>query len=170
MKKSLPLTLGVLLLAAAGCLIWSQFVIRAERVRTDSVIQNARIIQERAATARRQADSLGLQLSAQATDPFTGQHYIEKRVAEDLASSGLTGVPDAIVEDLQRQWKILPYNGPSNPWPYKFYSKRDIHVLSGAWVYAKFDNGHNSGDALLEYRTAGAGRIAWRLLSSRFSE
>ena len=48
-----------------------------------------------------------------------------------------------------------------------FGDKDRIRVLSDAWVYAPFEDGHIAGEAILEYAVTNSGQISWRVVRSR---
>jgi len=85
--------------------------------------------------------------------------------AEGSKEEGLSIPVEDLAADLMQHPELIPYKGIMGG-KMGFYSKKDIHVLTSRWVLAFFEDGHISGQMLLEYTVSPEGRIYWRVLSS----
>jgi len=69
-----------------------------------------------------------------------------------------------IINDLMKHPKLIPYDGVLGG-TMGFYDPEGIHMLSGRWVFAGFDDGHINGYMLLSYSIKD-GKISWEVIDS----
>ena len=110
--------------------------------------------------ARRQVDSLSTQLENLAPSP------IHELYIGQLRHRGLANPVEDLIADLQRHPELIPYPGELGG-QMGFMERDRIRVLSRAWVYAPFDDGHVAGEAIFEYQVSESGSISWRIIESR---
>lgn len=114
-----------------------------------------------------QVDSLSAQLDSvtQARQPSGNKPGLP---TEDdinyLKRKGLTDPLEAIKTDLAKNNRLIPVAG-SVGGTMQFYKER-IHILNRKWVLAYFEDGHNAGEMLLEYKVADNGSISWKVLTT----
>ena len=82
-----------------------------------------------------------------------------------MQKKGLKDPVNDIVSDLKQNGKLIPYQ-PSMGGTMNFYDAGKIWILTGKWVLAYFEDGHNGGYVLLEYEVAADGKIIWKILAS----
>jgi hypothetical protein len=82
-----------------------------------------------------------------------------------MQKKGLKDPVNDIVSDLKQNGKLIPYR-PSMGGTMNFYDAGNIWILTGKWVLAYFEDGHNGGYILLEYEIAPGGKIIWKVLAS----
>jgi hypothetical protein len=70
-----------------------------------------------------------------------------------------------VLEDLARHPELIPIKGTEGG-TMRFYPSQSI-LMPPAWVYAYFEDGHNAGHGLFEYRESAGGRIEWKLIAAR---
>jgi hypothetical protein len=93
-------------------------------------------------------------------------HPIGASEIEDLRKHGLRDPIAQIVEDLRSHPEVIPHPGELGG-NMGFYDPDGIHVLSARWVYARFDDGHITGDGVFEFTVQPDGSLAWKVVSSR---
>ncbi len=107
----------------------------------------------------REVDSLRRQLAlAQSADrpvdaigPFEIDALKERGLANPIAD---------LKADLAKHRELIPYEGVLGG-TMGFYSDADVHVLNDRWVFARFEDGHVGGFALLEYAVKD-GHVTWK--------
>ena len=82
-----------------------------------------------------------------------------------MQKKGLKDPVNDIVSDLKQNGKLIPYQ-PSMGGTMNFYDAGKIWILTGKWVLAYFEDGHNGGYVLLEYEVKAGGKITWKILAS----
>ena len=82
-----------------------------------------------------------------------------------MQKKGLKDPVNDIVSDLKQNGKLIPYQ-PSMGGTMNFYDAGKIWILTGKWVLAYFEDGHNGGYFLLEYEVRAGGKITWKILTS----
>ena len=82
-----------------------------------------------------------------------------------MQKKGLKDPANDIVSDLKQNGKLIPYQ-PSMGGTMNFYDQSKIWILTGKWVLAYFEDGHNGGYVLLEYEVKAGGKIAWKIVTS----
>ena len=82
-----------------------------------------------------------------------------------MQKKGLKDPVNDIVSDLKQNGRLIPYK-PTMGGTMNFYDSGKIWLLTGKWVFAYFENGHNGGYALLEYEVAPGGKISWKIIAS----
>lgn len=82
-----------------------------------------------------------------------------------MQKKGLKNPVNDIVSDLKQNGKLIPYK-PSMGGTMNFYDRSKIWILTGKWVFAYFEDGHNAGYVLLEYEVAPGGKFIWKILVS----
>jgi hypothetical protein len=148
---------GVLTLFICGCSDTS------ESTYTQLAQENARL--------QAQLDSLALHIDSlaggqnptQASGNRTG--LLSQQDIAYLKRMGLTNPAEEIKADLIKNRQLIPAAG-SLGGTMQFY-KEQIHLLNRQWVMAYFEDGHNAGEMLLEYKIGERGNISWKVLSSR---
>ena len=131
---------------------------QAERITT--LYGQAKALEQAAAESKHRADSLSVRIS------YLALHPISRFDISQLRERGLEEPVADLISDLQRHPELIPYPGVLGG-RMGFNDVARMRVLSGSWVYADFDDGHVSGEAILEYQVAAGGRISWRVLESQ---
>jgi hypothetical protein len=90
--------------------------------------------------------------SVQGFEPLLG-HYKLKITIEELK------------KDLQKHSDLIPIQGFHGS-KMRFYSLDKIFLLNSKWVLAYFEDGHNSGNALLEYNISKNNNITWKVIAA----
>lgn len=88
----------------------------------------------------------------------------DKTTVMELQRKGFNGQLKDIVADLKIHPELIPYKGVLGG-TMGFFGDNDIHVLTNRWVFAYFEDGHNSGYMLLRYDTDN-GSITWEVIDS----
>lgn len=86
----------------------------------------------------------------------------ERRI---LIANGLQNPEEELKSDLMNKSELIPVN-PILGGTMHIYSKKDIRILPGGWVYAVFEDGHINGAMILSY-TVEDGSINWDLISHK---
>ena len=164
MSKRVLWVLVVTLTAACGCLVTALYVKSKRSTRQaahlGSLYDQAKALEAMAAERRRQLDSIGLRI-----DHLTQSPIPAFEVAR-LQKLGLKDPIEDLINDLQHHPELIPYPGVAGG-RMGFYSTDDIRVLNDEWVYAPFDDGHITGDAVFGYSVTQGGRISWHVVASR---
>jgi len=84
---------------------------------------------------------------------------------EAMKKKGLKDPANDIVSDLKQHRELIPHAG-SMGGTMNFFDKSKIWVLTGKWVFAYFEDGHNGGYVLLEYEVRDGGAIVWKPVAS----
>lgn len=79
-----------------------------------------------------------------------------------LQRMGLRDPVNTIKEDLLKNSDLIPYEG-SLGGTMDFYSRENIAILNEKWVLAYFEDGHNAGEAILEFSFSN-GELKWNVL------
>jgi hypothetical protein len=82
-----------------------------------------------------------------------------------MQKKGLKDPVNDIVTDLKQNGRLIPCQ-PSMGGKMNFYDAGKIWILTGKWVFAYFEDGHNGGYILLEYEIEPGGKIIWKVLAS----
>ena len=82
-----------------------------------------------------------------------------------MQKKGMKDPVNDIVTDLKQHGELIPYQ-PSMGGKMNFYDAGKIWILTGKWVFAYFEDGHNGGYILLEYDITPGGKIIWKVLAS----
>jgi hypothetical protein len=83
---------------------------------------------------------------------------------EILQTKGLDDPVNELRDDLAAHTELIPYEGVRGG--KMRFVRHTIAILSTRWVYAEFEDGHVSGDCLLEYDVGGDGTITWKMISA----
>lgn len=160
--------LAVLCLALAVILYRKSAECESLSSRNDTLYRQAKALEALVDRGRRQTDSLSTQLrglsrrlEGLAPSPIHGL-YIDR-----LRERGLQNPVEDLITDLGRHPELIPYPGVLGG-RMSFYGNIDrIRVLSDSWVYAPFEDGHVTGEAIFGYRIVPDGTISWRVVVSR---
>jgi len=150
---------GIAVVVLGGLLYRASAALHAHSARADGLYAQAKDWEQRAHQCSRESDSLRSRMQALSPSPIDEsevQHLRDKGLADPLAD---------LADDLQRHPELIRYAGHGRGM--RFYDRDRIRVLGERWVYAPFEDGHNGGEAILEYGVATSGRISWRVLHSR---
>jgi hypothetical protein len=79
-----------------------------------------------------------------------------------LQIRGLRDPVRQLREDLVRHPELIPFEGTHGG--IMQFDRNFIGLLSGQWVFARFEDGHVGGQCLLQYLVAPGGRIEWEVL------
>jgi hypothetical protein len=83
---------------------------------------------------------------------------------DKFKEKGLQNPIEDIIGDLRNHRELIPYKGTLGGtmafWPSGSY------LLTSRWALAYFEDGHNLGYMLLEYKISNAGKISWRVIDS----
>ena len=82
-----------------------------------------------------------------------------------LKRQGLGNPVEDLKEDLIASKELIQDEGVLGG-EMQFYSKENIFILNHEWVLAYYEDGHNAGAMLLEYRVGQGGAIDWDVISS----
>ncbi len=72
---------------------------------------------------------------------------------------------DVLRQDLIKNAKVINVEGVKGG-SMNFYDENGIKILNNKWVLAKFDDGHITGEILLEYTIDDNKKINWRKIAS----
>lgn len=115
--------------------------------------------------SRNDVDNLTTELTTPRNDARS-LHPIYDGEVNALRRKGLKDpIPD-LVSDLVSHPEIIPIQSPQGVPKYGFYDRAGIRILSGSWVLAPFEDGHNGGRLLLQYDVDDSGSIHWNVLQS----
>lgn len=90
--------------------------------------------------------------------------YSSYSMFADFQAKGLTDPAKDIVDDLMKHHELIPFEGFQGA---KMYFHRDgIRIVNGMWVTAYFEDGHYSGEMILEYKVLDGGKIVWKVLAA----
>lgn len=84
---------------------------------------------------------------------------------EAMKKKGLADPTNDVVSDLRQHRELIPHAG-SMGGTMSFFDKNKIWVLTGKWVFAYFEDGHDGGYVLLEYEVMDGGEIVWKTVAS----
>ena len=136
---------------------------QADRLEADNAILVQKLEQAGAELARRtQQEKLS---SAVPESPPASPIELFSWDIRAMQKKGLKDPVNDTVSDLKQNGKLIPYQ-PSMGGKMNFYDAGRIWILTGKWVLAYFEDGHNGGYLLLEYEVAPGGKIIWKILAS----
>ncbi len=104
-----------------------------------------------------------IKLSEQLAKAGTGELFSWDIKA--MKTNGLKDTVNDIISDLKQHRELIPHVG-SMGGTMNFFDKSKIWILTGKWVFACFEDGHNGGYILLEYEVKDGGAIVWKALAS----
>lgn len=98
-----------------------------------------------------------------------GLFKLEDFMLVNMQEQGIDN-PKMLAEDLVKHPELIPYKGSKGS-KMGFFSTGNIYVLTDKWVLAYFEDGHNFGYMLLEYKmtdskTEGEVKINWNVVDS----
>ena len=164
MSKRVLWVLVVMLTAACGCLAAALYVkfqrCNRQAAHLGSLYDQAKALEAMAAERKRQIDSISLRVNHLTQSPIPAFEVAR------LQKLGLKDPIEDLINDLQHHPELIPYPGAEGG-RMGFYSADDIRVLNDGWVYAPFDDGHITGDAIFGYSVAQGGRVTWHVVASR---
>lgn len=109
-------------------------------------------------------DSL-IDRKAQMRDRQPSIPRMNKSEYQSLKARGLEDPGAELIDDLIEKEEIIPHEGRLGG-TMGFYAPENIFILNGKWVFAYFEDGHQSGNMLLSYSIAEDGEIEWEVLDS----
>jgi len=90
---------------------------------------------------------------------------LNKYDADRFEDKGLENPLVAISKDLRSHPELIPANPvPEGQSKFGFYGDEAIHVLNDKWVLASFEDGHGTGEMILQYTVGDGGRLNWKPL------
>ncbi|MFU8858905.1 MAG: hypothetical protein ACNA8K_00640 [Cyclonatronaceae bacterium] len=78
-------------------------------------------------------------------------------------SLGLENPEEDILVDLFNNPQLIPHEGVLGG-TMRFHSMEDLKLINGRWAYARYEDGHITGEMLLEYQVARNGTITWNVI------
>ena len=93
---------------------------------------------------------------------------LESWDVQRMQKLGLVDPVHDIIADLRKHSELIPFDG-SMGGKMDFYIEDRIWILTNKWVLAYFEDGHNSGQLLLEYSISKKGEINWKRLSAHLN-
>ena len=117
-------------------------------------------------TMRTQQELLASQIaSSQTRIQILQQGFLEADDIKAMQRLGLENPKLDLRTNLTQQGKLIPFRGVLGG-KMGFYSFDGIKILNRQWVVAPFDDGHVSGQALLNYEVRAGGKISWRIIEA----
>lgn len=89
--------------------------------------------------------------------------FLDKQQVENLKKKGLSDPVNDIRKDLANEPELINMQAVHGG-KMGFYFHEGIHILNEKWVFAWFEDGHNAGAVLLEYKINEDGNIGWQVL------
>jgi len=136
---------------------------RADRLEADNAILARKLEQAQAEFSQRTQQEK--QSGAVPGSPPASPIELFSWDIQAMQKKGLKDPGNDIVSDLKQNGKLIPYQ-PSMGGTMNFYDQSKIWILTGKWVLAYFEDGHNGGYVLLEYEVKAGGKIAWKIVTS----
>jgi hypothetical protein len=78
-------------------------------------------------------------------------------------SLGLENPEEDILTDLFNNPQLIPHEGVLGG-TMRFHSMDDLKLINGSWAYARYEDGHITGEMLLEYQVGRNGSITWNII------
>ncbi|MCA1802393.1 MAG: hypothetical protein LC662_08040 [Rhodothermaceae bacterium] len=78
-------------------------------------------------------------------------------------SLGLENPEEDILTDLFNNPQLIPHEGVLGG-TMRFHSMDDLKLINGSWAYARYEDGHITGEMLLEYKVGRNGIITWNII------
>lgn len=78
-------------------------------------------------------------------------------------SMGLENPEEDILKDLYNNPQLIPHEGVLGG-TMRFHSMDDLKLINGSWAYARYEDGHITGEMLLEYQVGRNGTITWDVI------
>lgn len=78
-------------------------------------------------------------------------------------SLGLENPEEDILMDLYNNPQLIPHEGVLGG-TMRFHSMDDLKLINGSWAYARYEDGHITGEMLLEYQVGRNGTITWNII------
>lgn len=88
---------------------------------------------------------------------------LDENALDRMRESGLQDPVRDLTADLERHNELIPYSGVLGG-TMRF---TQVRVLSSRYALAAFEDGHVSGEALLEYGVSPGGKISWKVVGSQ---
>jgi len=159
MRPSPVFTIAVLIALAVTAMWWQLSERRARQLNHQVERLTATVDSLRAVSSN----------APQAPDAGAGERTIPASLltsaqVQDLRQRGLSDPIRDLTADLERHPELIPIK-PVAGGTMRFYGSQTA-VLSPKWVLGYFEDGHVGGHALLEYRVAPGGKIAWKVLTA----
>jgi hypothetical protein len=76
---------------------------------------------------------------------------------------GLENPEEDILKDLFNNPQLIPHEGVLGG-TMRFHSMDDLKLINGSWAYARYEDGHITGEMLLEYQVGRNGTITWNVI------
>jgi hypothetical protein len=76
---------------------------------------------------------------------------------------GLENPEQEIIDDLYNNPQLIPHEGVLGG-TMRFHSKDDLTLINSRWAFARYEDGHITGEMLLEYDVNPNGTISWNVL------
>jgi hypothetical protein len=76
---------------------------------------------------------------------------------------GLENPEEDILKDLFNNPQLIPHEGVLGG-TMRFHSMDDLKLINGSWAYARYEDGHITGEMLLEYQVGRNGTISWSVI------
>lgn len=151
-----------LIIASVFVLVFSSCSENNKRAYKQLEQENTRLATQLDSLSQRMDSVINEQSIAQLSGSRTD--LLSESDIEYFRSRGLDNPVEDLKTDLSRNSKLIPVEG-SLGGTMQFY-KEKINVLNRQWVMAYFEDGHNAGEMLLEFKIGNNGIIAWKVLST----
>jgi hypothetical protein len=104
------------------------------------------------------SDDLTTEPAATAENGVLMQYEIRQ-----FRSLGLENPEEDILKDLFNNPQLIPHEGVLGG-TMRFHSMDDLKLINGSWAYARYEDGHITGEMLLEYQVGRNGTITWTII------
>lgn len=145
--------------------------------------QRSRELARRIQTEKARADELQAQVSrwegmaydvwlkqqqgSSTTDSLLGRtSFLDQLELDELERKGLHDPVMALKSDLLSHPELIPYEGTVGG-TMRFPGPASIILLPGGYAHARFEDGHMSGECLLEFHVRPGGAIQWKRIAAR---
>ena len=97
------------------------------------------------------------------------RHPISVYEIRSLRDRGLVDPVGDLIASLMATPTVIPHEGLHGG-RMGFYHAKDIYVLDGRTVFARFDDGHIVGSGVFEFTVLPDSTVNWRVVSSHIDE
>jgi hypothetical protein len=98
-----------------------------------------------------------------AEDVASGRGALMEHEIRRFRSYGLENPEEDILRDLFENPQLIPHEGILGG-TMRFHSMDDLKLINGQWAFARYEDGHITGEMLLEYQVNRNGTISWTVI------
>lgn len=95
--------------------------------------------------------------------PATTSGALQSYEIRNFQARGLENPEEEIINDLYNNPQLIPHEGVLGG-TMGFHSKDNLFLINSRWVFARYEDGHISGEMLLEYVVNPNGTISWTVI------